>query len=75
MLSDRYLLCDKCVRVCNVCMCLLVYSRSELGDLVSRVDGSLSSSDGSGHHQTGAVGLLALCLEGGQQLLQMGDER
>lgn len=56
-------------------MCLLVYSRSELGDLVSRVDGSLSSSDSSSHHQMGPVGLLAFCLEGAQQLLQMGDER
>lgn len=49
--------------------------RSNLGNLVSRVNGSLSSRDSGGQHQTGTVGLLALGLKGTQQLLQMDEER
>ncbi len=66
--------CTTYVRVCNVCMCLLMYLRSNLGNLVSRVDGSLSSRDSSSQQQTGTVGLLAFCLKGAHQLLQMDRE-
>lgn len=54
---------------------MLVYLRSNLGNLVSRFDGSLSSGHSSSHHQTGTVGLLALSLKGAQQLLKMGNKQ
>lgn len=55
-------------------MCLLMYLRSNLGNLVSSLDGSLSSRDCSSQDQTRTVGLLALRLKGGHQLLQMGKQ-
>lgn len=56
-------------------MCLLRNLRSNLGNLVSSVNGCLSSRDSSSQHQAGTVGLLSLCLKGTHHLLQMGEEK
>lgn len=66
--------CKTNVRVCNVCVCLLMYLRSNLGDLVCSFDGCLSSRDSSSQQQTGTVGIRAFRLKGAHQLLQMGRE-
>ncbi len=68
-------LCTTDVRACNICTYLLMHLRSNLGNLVCRVNGSLSSSDSSSQHQTGTVGPLALLFEGAHQLLQTREER
>lgn len=49
-----------------------MYLRSNLGNLVSRVDGCLSSRDCRSQHQTGTAGLLALSLKCTHYFLQMG---
>ncbi len=60
---------------CNICMCLLMHLRSNLGNLVCIVNDFLSSRDSSSQHQTGTVGPLALLFEGTHQLLQTREER
>lgn len=54
---------------------IFMFLRSNLSNLVSRVDGSLSSRDSSSHHQTRTVGLLALCLEGAHHFLETYKKR
>lgn len=52
-----------------------LYLRSNLGNLVRRVNRLLSSRDSSGQQQTRTVCLLSLLLKGTHQLLQTGEEQ